>query len=114
MSQLEANISGDLQHSYPQLRELLLIVYTSTLEPAANDGTVTHRTRGHSTREARQGIQSRKGRHIQRRLPWSQQRGFQNGLSTLRKLRDEDHTHGKALQVFSELVIQSTPNLNMR
>lgn len=114
MSQLEANISGELQRSYPQLRKLLLIVYTSTLEPAASDDTVTPRTQGHSMREARQGIKSQKNHHIQKRLPWSQQRGFQDGLSTLRKLRNKDNTHGKALQVFSELVIQSIPNLNTR
>lgn len=114
MSQLEANISGELQRSYPQLRELLLIVYKSTLDPAANDDTMTPRTQGHSMREARQGMKSPKNHHIQRRLPWSQQRGFKDGLSTLRKLRNKDNTNGNALQAFSERIIQSIPNFNTR
>ena len=99
-----------LFRQHPQLRELLDTIYKSTLDLTPRDKVDQQHNWGHFGHAAKRGRFG--GRRTHTAPPWSQQRGFQNGLHTLRKVRFGDTHNSDALQAFTELVTKATHNAN--
>lgn len=98
-----------LFRKYPQLRELLHTIYISTLDPSPEDKIDQLHDRGSSERVAKGG--RGRGRRPFPGRPWSQQRGRQNGLYTMRKIKDASTVDSEALRAFSNLVAKASPKL---
>ena len=92
---------------YPQLRELLYVIYKSTIDSASKEKVEQHHNRGRFEHTSKRG---RGGSRYTHTLLRSQQRDSQNGLYTLRKLRYRNTVNSEALEAFSELVAKSTRN----
>ena len=92
---------------YPQLRDLLHTIYASTLDSSPDDKVDQLHYRGSPERVAKRG--RGRGRRTYTGRPWSQQRGRQNGLYTMRKIKDANTTDCEALRAFSTLVAKASP-----
>lgn len=90
---------------HPQLRELLDTIYKSTLDLTPKDKFNQQHNWGHYGHAATRGRFG--GRRTYKEPPWTQQRGFQNGLYTLRKVTLGDTRNSEALQAFTELVTRA-------
>ena len=94
---------------YPQLRELLHTIYISTLDPSPEYNFDQLYNRASSERVAKRARGKGRGPYTGR--PWSQQRGRQNGLYTMRKIKDANTVDSEALRAFSNLVAKVTHKL---
>ena len=111
---LSSNAAADpaalktLYRMYPQLRDLLHTIYISTLDSSPEDNADQSHNRGSPERVAKRG--RGRGRRSYTGRPWSQQRGRQNGLHTMRKIKDGSTIDCEALRAFSNIVAKCHPN----
>jgi hypothetical protein len=98
----ELEISSELKHlftRYPALRSQLQTIYkyTKPPEPSSEEQARSH---GDFSGHAR----SRNGHNWSDRGAWTEEKGFDRGLSLLKKLRNGGKENSEGLKEFSELV----------
>jgi len=100
--------SPEYQHLlalFPQLRDQLRQIYTTTLEPTAEEVEARAHHHDRFKRGGRGGRGSGRARYNAGR-PWTREKGMKDGLYALRKMRAKDGRNGEALRAFSECVVR--------